>query len=63
MLLFILLAMLAHVALIGFFGTRSQITPRMASRVLRLQLAGDRDPLIALGDPTLFALPNPRDFT
>jgi hypothetical protein len=62
MLLLILLAILAHVALIGFFGTRSQITPRVVSRVPRLQLAADRDPLIALGDPTLFVLPNPRDF-
>jgi hypothetical protein len=61
-LLLILLAVLAHVALIGFFGTRSEIAPRVVSRVPRLQLAGDYDPLIALGDPTLFALPNPRDF-
>jgi hypothetical protein len=62
MLLLILIAILAHVALIGFFGTRSQITSRIVSQVPRLQLAGDHDPLIPLGDPTLFALPNPKDF-
>jgi hypothetical protein len=62
MLLLILLAVLAHVALIVSFGTRSQIAPRIVSRVPRLQLAGDHDPMIELDDPTLFALSNPRDF-
>ena len=58
----VVLAVLVHLVLIVFFGTRTQIIPRQVSRVPRLQLAGNNDPLVALGDPTLFALPGPRDF-
>jgi hypothetical protein len=59
----ILLAVIVHVALICFFGTKKQIVPRPVSKVPRLQLAGDHDEFIALENPTLFALPNPRDFS
>ena len=57
------LAVIVHVALICFFGTKKQIVPRPVSKVPRLQLAGDHDEFIALENPTLFALPNPRDFS
>jgi hypothetical protein len=60
--LFVLFAALIHLILICIFGSRSQIMPRTVSHVPRLQIAGASDPLIALGNPTLFALPNPRDF-
>ena len=60
--IFVLLALLIHLLLICFFGTRNQIVPRTVSHLPRLQLAGSADPLIALANPTLFALPNPRDF-
>jgi hypothetical protein len=60
--LFVLFAVLIHLILISIFGSRSQIMPRTVSHVPRLQIAGASDPLIALGNPTLFALPNPRDF-
>jgi len=59
----ILLAMVVHVTLIYFFGTRKQYTPRPVTKVPRLQLVGDANPFIALNDPALFALPNPRDFS
>lgn len=59
----IVLAVIIHVALICFFGTKKQIVPRPVSKVPRLQLAGDHDEFIALENPTLFALPNPRDFS
>ena len=59
----IVLAVIVHVALICFFGTKKQIVPRPVSKVPRLQLAGDHDEFIALENPTLLALPNPRDFS
>jgi hypothetical protein len=59
----VLLALLIHVALICFFGTIKQIIPRTVTRVPRLQLVGDANPFIALNNPALFALPNPRDFS
>jgi hypothetical protein len=52
----------AHVGLIFIFGERGQIVPRAATNVPALQLASDADELIALNDPTLFALPHQRDF-
>ena len=59
---FIGLALIIHVALICFFGTKKQIVPRQVANVPHLQLASDADEFIALANPTLFALPNPRDF-
>jgi hypothetical protein len=58
----VVLALIIHVGLIGFFGTKKQIVPREVSKVPHLQLASDADEFIALANPTLFALPNPRDF-
>jgi hypothetical protein len=62
--LFVAIVFAAHLALIFAFGTRQQITPRPAANVPQLQLADADagDDLIALGNPALFALPNPRDF-
>lgn len=52
----------AHIGFIFVFGERGQIVPRAATDVPVLQLASDADELIALNDPTLFALPHQRDF-
>jgi hypothetical protein len=52
----------AHIGFIIAFGEHKQIIPRLVTNVPALQIAGDTDELIALNDPTLFALPNPRDF-
>jgi hypothetical protein len=60
--LLIVLALVVHIALIFFFGTKKQIVPRQVTKVPRLQLAGDADPLVALVNPALFALPNSKDF-
>jgi hypothetical protein len=58
----IVLALIIHVGLICFFGAKKQIAPRQVAKVPHLQLASDTDEFIALANPTLFALPNPRDF-
>ncbi len=63
LLLLIALAFLVHLGLIWFFGAKTQIVPRRVSHVPRLQLASDGNPVIALEDPTLFALPNRKDFS
>ena len=61
--LLIALALLIHLGLIWFFGTKTQIIPRLVSHVPSLQLANDENPMIALQNPTLFALPNRKDFS
>lgn len=61
--LLIALAFLIHLGLICFFGGQTQIVPRRVSHVPRLQLADDGNLMIALESPTLFALPNRRDFS
>jgi hypothetical protein len=53
----------AHFALIYFFGTKQQTIPRPVANVPHLQLAGDDNEWITLGNPALFALPNPHDFS
>jgi TonB family protein len=58
---FIALALAAHAALIFIFGSKKTPVPRAATRVLQFRLAGDNS-LIALTDPTLFALPHLDDF-
>ncbi len=52
----------AHIGFIFMLGERGQIVPRVVTNVPSLQLANDADELLALNDPTLFALPHPRDF-
>jgi TonB family protein len=48
----------AHVAIIFAFGEKKQIVPRAVANVPALRLASDADELLALDDPTLFALPH-----
>jgi len=61
-LMLIALIFAAHVALLFAFGARKQIVPRAATNVPMLKLAADASELVALNDPTLFALPHQRDF-
>lgn len=58
----IALAFATHVALIYLFGAIKPITPRAVTNVPTLTLANETDELLALNDPTLFALPHQRDF-
>jgi hypothetical protein len=59
---FVVIALAAHVALIFAFGGRKPIVPRPVTNVPHLSLANPTDELLALNDPTLFALPNARGF-
>ena len=59
---FIALVLVAHVALIFIFGNRKPVVPRAVSGGPQLQLADAANELIALDDPTLFALPHANDF-
>ncbi|HEY5042007.1 MAG TPA: hypothetical protein VIK53_08385 [Verrucomicrobiae bacterium] len=59
----IALAFAAHVALIFIFGTKKQIQPRPVTNVPQFRLANPSDELVALGNPALFVLPNPHDFS
>jgi len=52
----------AHVAIIFALGERKPISPRDISNVPSLKIAGDSDELLALNDPTLFALPHLEGF-
>ncbi|MDD5140092.1 MAG: TonB family protein [Verrucomicrobiales bacterium] len=58
----IALVFAAHVALVFLFGGKKQIVPRAVANIPTLSLADDSDELLALNDPTLFALPHRRDF-
>ncbi len=51
-----------HVALIFLSGEKKAVVPRAVTNVPTLQLANETDELLALNDPTLFALPGPKDF-
>jgi hypothetical protein len=57
----VLLIFAAHVGLLFAFGARKPAVPRAVANVPRLVLAAEADELIALSDPTLFALPHPMD--
>jgi hypothetical protein len=52
----------AHVILLFVFGARKEIVPRPAKDVPTLELADETGEWLVLNDPTLFALPHPRDF-
>jgi TonB family protein len=58
----IALVFAAHIALIFALGEKGEIVPRPVTNVPRLKLANDSDELLALDDPTLFALPHEQDF-
>jgi len=58
----IALVFAAHIGLIFLFGEKGEIVPRPVKNVPTLKLANDSDELLALNDPTLFALPHERDF-
>ena len=58
----IALVFAAHAGLLFMFGARKPAVPRPATDFPRLQLADGANELLALNDPTLFALPHPRDF-
>jgi hypothetical protein len=51
-----------HIGLLCMFGARKQIVPRPVTDAPTLKLADGSDELLALNDPTLFALPHSRDF-
>ena len=59
---FIVLALVAHVVLIFVFGTKKPAVPRAVIDAPRLQLADNASELVALDDPTLFALPHANDY-
>jgi len=55
----------AQVLLIYLFGEKKEVIPRAVLNVPTLKLASTTDEqleLLALDDPTLFVLPNPKDF-
>jgi hypothetical protein len=58
----IALVFAAQVGFIFALGERHFASPRTAANVPTLKLADDSDELLALNDPTLFALPHPNDF-
>jgi hypothetical protein len=59
---FIVVAFLVHLAVVLILGTQKPIVPRAVGRVPQLQMADSASELIALDDPTLFALPHANDF-
>jgi hypothetical protein len=58
----IALVFATQVALIFLFGEKKEAAAREATNVPVLALADKADELLALNDPTLFALPQQRDF-
>ena len=56
-------AFAAHLAFIFILGEKNRPAPRAVAKVPQLQLANNASELIALDDPTLFALPHVEDFT
>jgi len=59
---YLLLAFAAHVGLIFIFGNRKPVVPRAVINAPQLHLASSGNDLLALADPTLFALPHARGF-
>jgi len=58
----IVLVLAAHVAALAIFSSKRPIIPRAATRVPHLRLLDEANELVALNDPTLFALPHANDF-
>jgi len=59
---FVALVFAAHILLLFAFGGRKQIVPRAVTNVPTLNLADNSSEWLALNDPTLFALPQQKDF-
>ncbi len=53
----------AQFAFIFLLGTHRPVVPRAVTDAPRFTLAGNANEFIALGDPTLFALPHAQDFS
>jgi hypothetical protein len=62
-LMLVVLIFAAHVGLVFAFGARKPVVPRPVTQAPTVALAEDTDELLALNDPTLFAMPHPRDVT
>ena len=58
----VVLVLMAHFVLVCMFGAKQAPPARPAGRVPFLKLTTANDPLSALNDPTLFALPHDNDF-
>jgi hypothetical protein len=58
----LLIAFAVHVGFIMTFAKKKTATPRPVTNVPKLTLANSSDELLALNNPTLFALPQQRDF-
>jgi hypothetical protein len=54
---------LAQFGLVYFLGTKKPTVPRAVTNAPRFTLAAATDEIIALGNPTLFALPHAHDFS
>lgn len=54
---------IAQFLLVNFFGAKKQNVPRAVTHAPHFQLASEANEIIALGDPTLFALPHAHDFS
>jgi len=61
-LMLIALVFALHVALLFAFGSRKEVVSRAVNNAPALKLVGGSGELLALNDPTLFALPRPGDF-
>jgi hypothetical protein len=62
LILFIVFALAAHIGFIFIFGTKKPVVPRAVTNAPQLQLADNSSELVALDDPTLFALPHANDY-
>lgn len=62
-LLLVAFAIATHVALLVLFGTKKPYVAKPVTDVPLLQIAEADTELLALANPTLFARPNPRDFS
>lgn len=59
---FIVFALAVHLAFIFVLGAKHEVHQRTVTRVPQFEIANAADELIALEDPTLFALPHVEDF-
>ena len=59
----IALVLAAQIAFVFVFGQKQFAPSRAVSNVPLLRLVDSADEMAALNDPTLFALPNPKDFS